>query len=108
MNYDINNCGGYDVFQKVCGGQGTTAEPTPNPTTATPPPAQGATFEAVTTCPANADLPECTDQTACGGLCEADQTLPDGNTNFDINNCGGYDVFQKVCGGQGATAEPTP
>jgi len=107
-NYDINNCGGYDVFQKTCGGQGTTAEPTPTPTAGTPPPAQGVTFVPVTNCPANADLPECTAQTACGDLCEADQPLPDGNTNFDINNCpGGYDVFQKTCGSQGTTAEPT-
>merc|ERR1711953_555685 len=104
-NYDINNCGGYDVFQKTCGGQGTSAEPTPSPTVATPPPAQGATFVPVTNCPANPDLPECTAQTVCGDLCEADQPLPDGNTNYEINNCGsGYDVFQKTCGGQ--TAEP--
>merc|ERR1739848_547351 len=99
-NYNINNCaGGYDVFQKICGGQGATAEPTAS--------SQGATFVAVTTCPSNPDLAECTAQTACGGLCEADRPLPDGNTNFDINNCGGHDVFQKTCGGQGATAEPT-
>jgi len=95
------------VFQKTCGGQGTSAEPTPSPTTATPPPVQGATFSPLTNCPANPDLPECTAQTACGDLCEADQPLPDGNMNYDINNCGGYDVFQKTCGGQGTTAEPT-
>jgi len=90
------------VFQKTCGGQGATAEPT----AATP---QGATYVPAPTCPSNPDLPECTDQTACGGLCEADRPLPDGNTNYNINNCaGGYDVFQKLCGGQGATAEPTP
>merc|ERR1711953_683369 len=78
------------------------------PTVATPPPAQGATFVPVTNCPANPDLPECTAQTACGDLCEADQPLPDGNMNYDINNCGGYDVFQKTCGGQETSAEPTP
>jgi len=105
-NYDINNCGSYDVFEKVCSDQ---AQPTPSPTTpVTSPPVQGATYVPAPTCPSDPDLPECTDQTACGGLCEADRPLPDGNTNFDINNCGGYDVFQKICGGQGATAEPTP
>ena len=32
-------------------------------------------------------------------LCEADGPLPDGNTNFDINNCpGNYDVFKCVKG----------
>ena len=30
-----------------------------------------------------------------GELCQADRTLPDGNVQFDINNCGNYDVF--VC-----------
>ena len=32
-------------------------------------------------------------------LCEADRPLPDGNANFDINNCpGGYDIFKCVKG----------
>ena len=35
---------------------------------------------------------------AHGELCEADDTLPDGQTNYDIDNCGGgsgaYDVFR--------------
>ena len=40
-----------------------------------------------------------------GSLCEADQELPDGNANFEINNCnddggdGNYDVFVCVKGG---------
>jgi len=100
-NYNIDNCGSYDVFEKVCG------QATPQPVT-TRPPSQGATFSPVTNCPSNADLPECTAQTACGELCEADRTLPDGNTNYDINNCGGYDVFEKVCGGQGTPQPVTP
>ena len=34
-----------------------------------------------------------------GDLCEADDTLPDGNYNFDIDNCpGNYDVFKCVNG----------
>ena len=40
-----------------------------------------------------------------GSLCEADQPLPDGNPNFEINNCndeggdGNYDVFVCFKGG---------
>ena len=34
-------------------------------------------------------------------LCEADGPLPDGNQNFDINNCPGkYDVFRCLKGKQ--------
>ena len=33
-----------------------------------------------------------------GELCEADQILPDGNANYEINNCGGYDVFKCIRG----------
>ena len=35
---------------------------------------------------------------APGSLCEADQRLPDGNSNFDVDNCGGYDVFRCIQG----------
>ena len=32
-------------------------------------------------------------------LCEADTTLPDGNTKYNIDNCpGGYDVFRYIEG----------
>ena len=32
-------------------------------------------------------------------LCEADKTLPDGNANYDIDNCPGrYDVFRYIRG----------
>ena len=32
-------------------------------------------------------------------LCEADKTLPDGNTDYNIDNCpGGYDVFRYISG----------
>ena len=36
---------------------------------------------------------------AHGELCEADDTLPDGQTNYDVDNCppggsGAYDVFR--------------
>ena len=30
-----------------------------------------------------------------GEICEADETLPDGNVQYNINNCATYDVF--VC-----------
>ena len=42
-------------------------------------------------------MPECTSIMAPGSLCEADQRLPDGNSNYEVDNCGfGYDVFR--CG----------
>ena len=31
---------------------------------------------------------------ANGDLCEADKALPDGTTNYDVNNCGTFDVFK--------------
>ena len=32
---------------------------------------------------------------ANGDLCEADKPLPDGTTNYDVNNCpGNFDVFK--------------
>ena len=57
-------------------------------------------FEPVpdTECPSDSDLAECTRTMSHGELCEADQTLPDGNSNVDVNNCGGYDVFKCVKG----------
>ena len=33
-----------------------------------------------------------------GDLCEADEELPDGNTDYDINNCDAFDVFKCVRG----------
>ena len=34
-----------------------------------------------------------------GDLCEADGPLPDGNSNFDIDNCPGkYDIFKCIKG----------
>ena len=45
-------------------------------------------------CPSDSNLPECTTTMALGSLCEADQRLPDGNYNFNVDNCGGYDVFR--------------
>ena len=34
-----------------------------------------------------------------GDLCEADGPLPDGNSNFNVNNCpGNYDIFKCVIG----------
>jgi len=45
-------------------------------------------------------LADCHDHMAPGDLCEADSVLPDGNSNYNINNCeGGFDVFQYVCSG---------
>ena len=34
-----------------------------------------------------------------GDICEADGPLPDGNSNFDIDNCPGkYDIFKCIKG----------
>ena len=45
------------------------------------------------------DLPECSYSLSNNDLCEAERTLPDGNSNYDINNCpGDYDVFRYVSG----------
>jgi hypothetical protein len=42
------------------------------------------------------DLPECSPMTPLGQLCEADAALPDGNLEYEVDNCaGGFDVF--VC-----------
>ena len=41
------------------------------------------------------DLPECSNNLDTNGLCEADSELPDGNSNYNINNCiSSYDVFK--------------
>ena len=40
-------------------------------------------------------LPECMYSMSKNDLCQANQTLPDGNVNYNINNCpGGSDVFR--------------
>ena len=31
-------------------------------------------------------------------FCEADQALPDGKSNYDINNCDDFDVFRCTRG----------
>ena len=48
-------------------------------------------------------LAECSSNMASNQLCEADNTLPGGNTNFEVNNCGpfddlNYDVFKCIKG----------
>ena len=41
------------------------------------------------------DLPKCSPIANANSLCEADGILPDGNSNYDVNNCpGGYEVFK--------------
>ena len=45
--------------------------------------------------PAGCRLPECSYSMNQNGLCDADQTLPNGDNNYDVNNCpGGHDVFR--------------
>ena len=60
-------------------------------------------FKAVSAseCPSNGngDLPDCTISMNNNDLCEAEQTLPDGNSHFEVNNCpGDYDIFKCVKG----------
>ena len=64
----------------------------------------GCTFAAISTsdCPCTkldlkgcSTLPECDSNMNENELCEAGKTLPDGNGDFDVNNCPNhYDVFQ--------------
>jgi len=42
-------------------------------------------------------MQDCHQNMVFGELCEADKQLPNGNQNFDINNCGPFDVFQYRC-----------
>ena len=60
----------------------------------------GCTFVAVpfSECPSDPNLSECTFNMATDALCEADQPLPDGTTNYNIDNCYGYDVFRCTRG----------
>jgi len=44
-------------------------------------------------------MADCHDDMVSGELCEADSTLPNNNRNFNINNCGAYDVFRYSCEG---------
>ena len=44
-------------------------------------------------------LKECRSNMFNGEFCQADKTLPDGNTNHEISNCGRYfDVFKCIIG----------
>ena len=64
----------------------------------------GCTFVAISTsdCPCTkldlngcSTLPECDSNMNENEFCEASQTLPDGNADFNVNNCPNhYDVFQ--------------
>ena len=45
------------------------------------------------------DLQECSYSMSINALCEADQTLPDGNTNWETDQCPGtYDVYRFTGG----------
>ena len=60
----------------------------------------GCSFEAIPKheCPSDADLEECSSNMAVDTLCEADKALPDGKSNYNINNCDDYDVFRCKSG----------
>jgi len=85
--HNINNCpGGYDVFRYVCGGE-VEEECDWVPLRASE-------------CPANAaSFPDCHDSMGSGELCEADTPLPNGDSNYNIDNCGVYDMFRYHCSG---------
>merc|ERR1711953_1400793 len=44
-------------------------------------------------------MADCHDGMVSGELCEADSTLPNNNRNYNINNCGAFDVFRYSCEG---------
>ena len=45
--------------------------------------------------PSGCSLPECSYSMNQNGLCDANQILPNGDSNYDVNNCaGGHNVFR--------------
>jgi len=42
-------------------------------------------------------MKDCHEGMEDGEMCEADSVLPNGVTNYNINNCGAYDVFRFKC-----------
>jgi len=63
---------------------------------------EGCYWEAIDSdeCPSVSDillLPTCSGSMSVNMLCESDSILPNGNTAYNVNNCGSYDVFQFVC-----------
>ena len=43
------------------------------------------------------DLPRCSSNTYLNSLCEANDDLPDGNTNYNVKNCPrGHNVFERI------------
>merc|ERR1712173_526950 len=44
-------------------------------------------------------MADCHDEMVEGELCEADSKLPNNNRNYNIDNCGLYDVFRYSCEG---------
>jgi len=97
----------------------TTSSPTAQPTqvVTTFPPTQDPTSNSVSekecdwvsirgsecrnACPTSMDcrrMRECADDMTDGEYCEADRLLPNGNGQYDVNNCYGmFDVFRYVC-----------
>ena len=66
-------------------------------------PEKGCSFVPVSPaeCPSDFDFPlaECSNSMHHNELCEADQTLPDGNTIYDVDNCQlSHDVFKCMKG----------
>jgi len=103
MNFEINNCGNYDVFIFSCSSiQSTDSIVSTQQVVQTTQTVQTTSdtcdWIPVTQCPTNAGaLPNCHGNMSEGELCEADTALPNGDMNFEINNCGNYDVFVFSC-----------
>ena len=57
-------------------------------------------FEAIPSdeCPSVSQLVECSPYMAPNELCVVHRILPDGKSDYDIDNCGDYDVFRCSTG----------
>ena len=70
------------------------------------------TFEAISSseCPWDLDTSnDCVCDQAPGSICEADDPLPgkNGTTDYNIDNCGSYDVFRCVNDTEGKIMQPS-
>merc|ERR1712045_951413 len=85
-NYNINNCGFFDVFRKVVRSPDV--------------PSVNLGWVGVTSseCPSDngRSLPDCSRNMQVGALCAAVSRLPNDNRQYNINNCGSFNVFRYI------------
>lgn len=89
-NFNINNCGTHSVFRLVCDhDESNDVSCTPNWVAITDP----------NECPSGdlRQMQDCHLNMNPGDLCEADSALPNGERNFNIDNCGPFDIFRYEC-----------